>query len=341
MELLKPLKLKLIRSLNVEAILPYLRANDAMTKTDEEICLHMVTSMAKASKLIDILTMKSGVTTSSSEKMLRKFVEALYQSHQVELYDLIINKDVAGHVNSVRPTENMSPPVEGLFSQFKNIVDNLKPIQLFDSSDRAIENWKTSFTAFSISQPRSSFCIKELPYLIAYIGGTYAEDTVLTWPGAPSKSEFQRNLRVYKLEIADILDAIRNLDCGAVHFVINTNDECKIKKLLQACGVQQHNTNDAIELILNPIQLGSISENYQKIIAAIIHLISVVRDFSFIIRKTQVPRPNSYLYYNASEMTDSPVIFTANRAMFKNIIERDESVTSINLPTISQTCPWL
>ena len=226
-------------------------------------------------------------------------------------------------------------PVSSVFRGFITTVSRLKPIE--KQSERCERSFITSVATYSNAFPKSELSVREIPFVMAIKLGSYAEADVLSWPNAPGKAEYDRQAAIYERETAELMELLRVLEDGGIHLVVKPRDE-RIYKLVETLrkpfiGVYGR----AIHLMLSLVQIKHLSQTDINAITCLVHLMCF-DNVNFVIRKTAVPKPNSYLLYNAGALINSTIVMDRDRQWLRDAATTDESVVIVG--QTGTVCPW-
>lgn len=317
---LRTSRVMLITNLDVVSILPYLIQHNIFTQTMDEVISSKVTRQSKVSEFLSILQRRG-------PNAKRVFLDALRLTNQSFIAD-----ELEGTENS---SAIISPPI---FTELARSLIYLKPGE--QVSDRHGTVLLTSTQTFTNKSPVSKLGERELPFLFAVKAFGYSHDTVLGWPLAPSKNDFERSLEIYEKEIADVKHIVRSLDFGGIHLIVKPRDERLLKLLLgysQRCTPFSISPDGLIHVIVPTLSLRMMSPIEVDLLCCLIHLMCF-SDHKFIIRKSCPPKPNCYLLFRSAGMSKSVVIAVDDIKVIEEAIGLDESVYT---PTVeSAACPW-
>jgi hypothetical protein len=317
-------RVKLIREMDAASLLPELRVGELITENMQELIEWEKTTHSRNGKLLDTLA-KRGPTAKA------RLIAAMRNTMQDHLANLIeYGNEYGGSVAAP-----VLAPVSSVFRGFITTVSRLKPIE--KQSERCEQSFITSVATYSNAFPKSELSVREIPFVMAIKLGSYAEADVLSWPNAPGKAEYDRQAAIYERETAELMELLRVLEDGGIHLVVKPRDE-RIYKLVETLrkpfiGVYGR----AIHLMLSLVQIKHLSQTDINAITCLVHLMCF-DNVNFVIRKTAVPKPNSYLLYNAGALINSTIVMDRDRQWLRDAATTDESVVIVG--QTGTVCPW-
>jgi len=331
-------RLLLIRTLDIEAIIPYLMENRILTNEMVEEIRSYNTTQRKTGAFLD--TMSRRIWLKNGVPVVRNlFIEALYSTGQSGIGDVLSDKlGIPRKITSVTQSA-VATPREPIFGSLSAAINRMKPFE--NKNDRHGTILLTSTSTFVDKPPISKLGEREIPFMFATKAFGYTIDNVLMWPNAPSKAEFVKSYDVYQQEVSEILDIIKTLEHGGLHVRILINDS-RLLRLLRSCIRANNyftvNPDDTVHVINNNINTSILSQVDTNLMACLIHLICFF-DHNFIMRKSDPPKPNCYLLFKVKNwLQRSCVIMQPDHRFIDDAVNLDESVL---VPTvIAAACPW-
>jgi hypothetical protein len=317
-------RVALVRSMDSTPLIDHLLAANIFTRSMAEEFAAKITTSDKNAYILDILP-RRGPTT---EQIFLKALVDTHQRHLAALFDYSTRG--GGDVPPVSPIV-----VKRVFRKFTDCVASLKPT--VKSTERSGEIYLTSVSVYSEQDATSSLGLREIPFVFAAKSGLYGKDTVLSWPNAPSKIDFERASAVYDFEIAELVALVSSLEGGGIEFSVRPNDD-RLHRLIASLRKPYLTvTGGSIRLQQTFIACDQCAANDINVMAAALHLMCF-GTHEFVIRKTTPPRPNSYLIKNAAGLSASPVIMDRDRKWVHDTVVGDESVALTLGSTLA--CPW-
>lgn len=327
----------LVKTLNLNNILPYMIQHNLITTDIEEEIMSCTTSIQRVGNFLDHLYRRAWII--NGIPITRNvFIDSLYISNQSEIGNMISDK--LGHPRKVQPIDTFSrvQSHEPIFGKLSTAISRMKPFE--QNNDRHGSVYLTSTNFFTDKRPISNLGKHELPFLVAVKAYNYTIDNVLMWPLAPSKSEFIKSYEIYQQEVSEIVNILKNLNHGGIHVKIATTDQRLLKLLATNSRFTYFTVNPdgCVQIILANIYINILSQVDINILACLIHLICFF-DYSFVIRKSDPPKPNCYLLFKVKNcLHRSDVILQNDYKIIDEAILLDESIST---PTPSALeCPW-
>lgn len=322
----------------------------------KEICDYLYAKGKISKSMIEIVDAEK--TRQDKSRTLLRFISPRTDAYK-EFIDALISTKQNHIVSRFYPQQTfqqqtlINDPSSNIFINLENAIIRLKPRET--ESERSGKVSITSVNIFAEESSKSSLGPNEIKFLLASKVGLFgSEDSILSWDGAPSKNEFNNQMARYNCELNELNRLISYLQYGGIEMEADLSNK---HLLLLLSKIVTHNTNrwkdlditievsqtrqNSVYIAIDNFEPRNLSKLETDIITSIIHTILCFTDggFSFIIRKTQPPLPNSYLIYNASELAKrSRIILNRDKKWIVDTAQNDESVFFTK--TVS-SCPWL
>lgn len=329
----------LVKTLNLNDILPYMIQHKIMTTDMEEEIMSYSTSSQRVGKFLDNLYRRAWIT--NEIPITRNvFIDSLYISNQFDIGNMISDK--LGHPRKIQPIATVSSVQnhkEPIFEKLSTSISRMKPFEKINERHGSI--FLTSTSIFTDKHPISKLGEHEIPFLFVVKAYDYTIDNVLMWQSAPSKSEFIKSYEIYQQEVSEIVNILKNLDRGGIHMRIATTDQRLLKLLSTNIRINTYftiNPDGCIHIVLTDINISLLSQFDINILSCLIHLICFF-DHNFVIRKSDPPKPNCYLLFKVKNcLHRSAVIIPSDYKIIDEAMLLDES---ISVPTsFALGCPW-
>ena len=288
------------------------------------------TKYKKTTVLLDILLRRG-------PEVPQRFIQALIDTDQYHILDEWNPENPAP-----RPTAAATVPafVQRPLTTSIVFLDLKCAIAKMQPNERVSERFRcfiTSVFFYDKLAPDSQLGAAYLPYLFALRALKFDLKSVTSWPGCCDKEEFKNLLFTYDLETDELIRIIRSLEKGGIHLKCCLTPD--MAKMMRKCW-QSHpgvflTPDDYIEIIINTIDPDGMSEEYMRFIACAFHLICF-GNHSFIIRKSQAPKPNCYMLLGAR--LPSSVIDKKDIEVVREVLKNDESVKEPELTPCAR--PW-
>ena len=322
-------RVEMIQCLNVDAIMPYLRQDRIISEDTEEEIKSRSTRQSRTAFFLDILPRRG-------PKVKQSFLNALRSTGQSFIADKLEGKSSVVQEPTQESQQTSSQP-SMVFHDLISEVSQMKPAEKINERHGKI--YLTSTSTYTRSRPVSKLGEREIPFLFCVKAFGYPNDTVLGWPLAPSKQEFQKSLEIYEKEVSELVNLIKSIDNGGFHITFYSRDERMRQLLYNNQGFKPYifNHDGYIHIIQNVININTMTPMEINILACLIHLICFT-EYRFVFRKSDPPKPNCYLLFKAKGLQRSSVIMNSDFAVVDEALSLDESVSAPSVTT--HACPW-
>lgn len=311
----------LINHLDANTLLPYLQ--DILTQATCQLIASEPTALMKAECLVKALTIRPS-------RDMPVFIDALRKTHHSLVADVL--------ENIIDPSAITNVSSDDIFSELRHAVLAMEPSSLHHERHGKI--FITSTRTYIGKSPTSAISEITIPFLIASKTGRYATKDILSWPLAPSKDGFDRFQKIYTQELDHMKRLLSDMTNFGLQFYIFVSPHCckKIKALVNNYKYAVIN-EQMLGITFNPFDMTRISPIDLDMTACLLHLMCFGQH-SFMIKKVDHPKPNTYLLCNVNRfMMNSPVVDDRDKHVVLEAVELSETSAASFIDT-SVRCPW-